>query len=1063
MSTVASNSFEVLRDKINDLRSLITLRSDESPLMSNIITEIDDGIVQLQSAYDSEILKNSIAYSLLEKTRIEFQEENKDKHGLEKRLKESETIVHSIVESLDDILISYSPDLATPLFISTKASELFAIPIDELYLDLHSRSKFIHSEDIELFNNAWQDFFIDEYFNISYRIIVDNKLIWIEEKTKLIKDENDKPLRIDTIISNITEKMSIELSLKQSHERIKNIMNSIDAFIYVADIKTHELLFVNEHFKKEIGDIEGKKCWELIQDNQSGPCGFCNNSELIDDSGNPIGVVRREFQNTANKRWYQCSDRVIEWANGELVRLEIALDISELKNAEEEINRQKQILDTIINNAPIAIWLSDIDGNTSFANKTLREWIGLKEEKLNLNSNELKQCANSNKFALNSDDTYESVEEVTFFNGTVHSLEIIKQALKDTDGRKTGILGVGVDITEKIEVQQKLIESEKKYRQIFENVQDVFYRADINGILTEVSPSIERYSGYRPEEIIGKPVSITYNNPDDRQKLLKEIMSLKEVVDFEIELRKKGTNEIIYTSVNSHFIYNDNQEIIGVEGSLRDIGARKAAEIALGKAKIEAEKANKAKSEFLANMSHEIRTPMNAILGFAELLKVHIKEEKYAEYLKGVIIAGNSLLNIINDILDLSKIEAGKMELQLENVNIRSIMQELVQMFNIKAKEKNLDLQLIIDDRLPGSLLIDGIRLRQILLNLIGNAIKFTARGYVAIKVSLDNKQEEDKVDLEIIVQDTGKGIEQSQQELIFEAFKQQEGQSTRKYGGTGLGLTITKRLVEMMKGQIAVESVVKQGSSFTVRFPDISYSNDVIIDTSISDNVLSEVIFDGQLLLLVEDIQSNREVVKGYLEYSNLRIIECQNGLEAIEVLKSKIPDLILLDMQMPIMDGYETLSFLKSNIIYRKIPVIALTASAMKDKEELLRENCTAYLRKPIRKAALIEELAKHLVNKCTYISLNSEESSAAIASMPSIEIPMNLIEQFNEVRSTMYVNEIVEFSESLKSYAMRANDNRLTKISTQLNESAKSFDTIGLERIFQNLSIYINKKEV
>ena len=345
MSIVDSHSFDALRDRINELRSLINADSKEISV-EEIISDIDARVFELHAAYNSEVFKNSIAYSLLEKTKVEFQEENKDKHGLEKRLKESEAIVHSIVESLDDIVISCSPDATTPLFISTKASELFGVPIDELYLNIESRSSYLHPDDIELYNDAWRLFFIDEYFNITYRIIVDNQLIWIEEKTKLIKDDKDKAIRIDTIISDITDKMRIELSLKQSHERIKSILNSIDAFIYVADIKTHDLLFVNEYFKHQIGDIDDKKCWEIIQKNQIGPCAFCNNHELIDKAGHPIGVVRREFQNTLNQRWYQCVDRVIEWSNGELVRLEIALDITELKNAEEEINRQKQILKT---------------------------------------------------------------------------------------------------------------------------------------------------------------------------------------------------------------------------------------------------------------------------------------------------------------------------------------------------------------------------------------------------------------------------------------------------------------------------------------------------------------------------------------------------------------------------------------------------------------------------------------------------------------------------------------------------------------------------------------------
>jgi len=296
-----------------------------------------------------------------------------------------------------------------------------------------------------------------------------------------------------------------------------------------------------------------------------------------------------------------------------------------------------------------------------------------------------------------------------------------------------------------------------------------------------------------------------------------------EVITSEFRLRNSQQEWLWFEVNETVFERLTGGKVKQILGAAQNITERKIVQQRLVESKEIAEMANKAKSEFLANMSHEIRTPMNAILGFVELLQDHVIEPKYASYLKGVSIAGKNLLQLINDILDLSKIEAGQMDVQFEPVNLYTLCDELRQIFAVKMQERNLPLDIVINPDVPSSLVLDETRLRQILFNLTGNAFKFTEKGSVSILVDMGVYGDDNsKIALYIEVRDTGIGIPQDQQERIFEAFRQQEGQSTRRFGGTGLGLAITKRLVEMLKGTITVESTVSKGSSFKVFLPDV-------------------------------------------------------------------------------------------------------------------------------------------------------------------------------------------------------------------------------------------------
>lgn len=377
-----------------------------------------------------------------------------------------------------------------------------------------------------------------------------------------------------------------------------------------------------------------------------------------------------------------------------------------------------------------------------------------------------------------------------------------------------------------------------------------------------------------------------------------------------------------------------------------------------------AEQANFAKSEFLANMSHEIRTPMNAVLGFTDVLRAEETDAEKCHYLDTIYSSGEALLTLINDILDLSKIESGKMELQYSAVSLKKLFIELKDIFSQKCKDKKLEFIITGKDLEMPPIIIDKIRLRQILINLIGNAIKFTDEG--SITLSLDMKEENEhqsSVDLSIAVTDTGIGISPDQQEVIFEAFTQMKGQKTATFGGTGLGLAITLRLVKMMNGELTLHSEPGKGSAFEMTFSGVEFAPNEE-EEAIHDRAAELPIeFSPATILIADDIDYNRELIAHFLKGFNFTLVTAADGVEVLQQSLKEKPDLILLDMKMPGMSGYDTARALSEDTVLRTIPVIAVTASALKEDEKIISTICDGYLRKPISRTLLLKEMMRFL----------------------------------------------------------------------------------------------------
>ncbi|RKD20283.1 hybrid sensor histidine kinase/response regulator [Pelobium manganitolerans] len=425
-------------------------------------------------------------------------------------------------------------------------------------------------------------------------------------------------------------------------------------------------------------------------------------------------------------------------------------------------------------------------------------------------------------------------------------------------------------------------------------------------------------------------------------------------------------------------------------GTFQDITENYLHRVALKTAKIQAERANVAKSEFLASMSHEIRTPLNGVIGFTDLVLKTALNQTQQQYLTIVHQSANALLAIINDILDFSKIEAGKLELDIEKADLFELTSQASDIITFQAQKKGLEVLLNIDPNLPRFAEIDAIRLKQVLINLLGNAVKFTEKGEIELKISADSDPRQEYVDLHFEVRDTGIGIQEDKQNKIFEAFSQEDASTTKKYGGTGLGLTISNRLLGLMGSQLQLKSKVGQGSTFFFKLR---------LKTEDGDSNLADDISFIKEVLVVDDNENNRLILKQMLLLKNIKVSEAKNGLEALQLLtEGKHFDVVLMDYHMPYMDGLETIQKIRQSFASHPedLPIMLLHSSSDDEKIIKICEENGVNLRmvKPIKMQELYGKLAKLHAPKTTLEEYPQPEKSANKKDYKILVVEDNLV---------------------------------------------------------------------
>ncbi|PJZ44697.1 PAS domain-containing hybrid sensor histidine kinase/response regulator [Leptospira brenneri] len=568
--------------------------------------------------------------------------------------------------------------------------------------------------------------------------------------------------------------------------------------------------------------------------------------------------------------------------------------------------------------------------------------------------------------------------EVFQYNKDSKKLKIRSAAsfLKDKEGNTIGLVAINRDITEENEIQEELADSEERFRTSFDNAGIGVCFLDLNGRFTKVNKKLESMLGYPEAELIGRQ-SNEFSHEEDKQLFdtfrTSALDGAEESIIYEKRFYSKDKS-ILWVEISNTIVKDREGNPSYFVVHLNNITDRKNAEFHLLKAKKEAERANEAKSEFVANMSHEIRTPLNGVIGFNELLLTTDLDSDQKEYVKNAISSAHGLLGIINDVLDISKIEAGKLVLNEATSNLDQIINDSLGVLKWKANEKGIYLRLEEGPNVPEIIYVDATRLRQILINLLGNAVKFTEEGGVVLKVDASPAADQ-KTKLEFTITDTGIGIPEKHKSHLFQSFWQGESNSTRRYGGTGLGLRITKSLLDLMRGGIEVHSEVGLGTEFRFTIECNSVDQTLNQTSTDSNDYQKELIahFDQSTLphispyiLVVEDNEMNRNLLKRMIQkyIPNAHIKEAVDGLEAVRFFHESTPDLVFMDVQMPNMDGLEAATEIRKQEAGKTVPIVALTAGALyEERKKCFEVGMDQFLTKPIDILALNQILFHYL----------------------------------------------------------------------------------------------------
>ncbi|WP_439879859.1 PAS domain S-box protein [Pontibacter sp. MBLB2868] len=726
-------------------------------------------------------------------------------------------------------------------------------------------------------------------------------------------------------------------------------------------------------------------------------------SEYIIESGKPLYMQKQELMELSQKDNFVihgaipevilCSplaigDRIIgvitlqDYQNADayvhtdieilhFISNQVALAIERKRN-EEQINTQNARLKAIFESGTHHMWslnrrfeLTSFNQNfaSTFEKRNNQKLLPL--TRLD-NENMLELHENSYKFwSAKYQQAFEGIPQhfEVHLKNPESWREVYLNPIYLEDGTFEEISGIALDITDKKKSQLALAENEEKFRHVFESFQDVYYSTAMDGTLELVSPSIYDLLGYREEEVIGKNTTLFYANPSDRKRILELVLQEESIRDYELNMVHKN-GSVINLLIDARLTYDSEGNTVGLEGVLRDVSELKRTQMELLTAKEEAENLLKVKTQFLANMSHELRTPMNGIIGMIDLLNQINTDPEQGEYIDTLRKSSDALLAILNDILDLSKIQAGKLVIHESGVDLHETLDKIYSLFVNRAQQKDLLFNYTISPDTPRYIITDETRLLQIFSNLTSNAIKFTSAGEVSISVESEHLSG-DEYQLQVRVKDSGIGISPEGQSMLFTDFTQLDNSSTKTFGGTGLGLAISRQLTQLLGGDIGVESSPNDGSVFwfniKVRKADEAEVKEHLKHQRIQESE-HKILTSNPRVLLVDDNQINQKVAFKQLERLGCQTDVAANGFEAIDYATSKDYDIIFMDIQMPEMDGITATKHIKEKLGSECPPIIAMTAYSMKDDaDKFMNQGMDDYVSKPVKSADLYAMITK------------------------------------------------------------------------------------------------------
>jgi PAS domain S-box-containing protein len=763
------------------------------------------------------------------------------------------------------------------------------------------------------------------------------------------------------------------------------------------------------------------------------------------------------------------------------------IDITESKTKElelirlnEQVQSEKKLFHNFIDSIKAFIFLKDVEGRLLIANKyyesffdvNIKEFIGKRLVDYAPGSEgrrmmEIEQKVVEQKREITTEFSALNVRgEKKFFTTSYFPL-------LDDDGDVTAIGGSSFDVSERVTYEKDIERLNKRLEFAMHAGRIAYIEQELGSDQIGVSSYFEKLTGYLSKDVVFDANWLMSRiHPDDFKRirpLFDDLINNKiEELSFDARILN-ASQKYIWLHYNGSFLPDTAAvgkgkmtgvvyDITGYKTLLEDLTRER--NLSLG--------ASQAKTSFLANMSHEIRTPLNAIIGFSDLLSKHIHEPKLVSYLNSIKWSGKMLLSLINDLLDVSKIEAGKLVLKTELIDVKSILEEIRATVALLAEEKGIELEIASPDVFPESIEMDALRLRQIVLNLVNNAVKFTEKGKVSMSYSFNHSHDMCGV-LSISVADTGIGIAKEKQNSIFEPFTQEERISHKSHQGTGLGLAIINKLVHLMGGEILLNSEVGKGSIFTVLFPDVPMSEEILVQKE-EENAVRRI-FNQQMVLIAEHNEPNRMLLETYLSHMDLHCKLVLSGKEALAVLQEEVPDIILLDIRMPGMDGFETLKQIRQIKSLNMVPVIAIAASSLDvEINEIERVGFNGYISKPIDAIQLERELARHL----GYVMEDEQATELAFENVqitlsePELKkLRQNLSEKVKVIwlglRTIQPSDKLTAFSQALKTVSEQYEWRELKQFQKSLEEAIESFDFATIQKQMDDFGRILRKLNI
>ena len=763
----------------------------------------------------------------------------------------------------------------------------------------------------------------------------------VQERTRELNDtiedlrsSNKEIEKYKTLLEDMVAQKVKELEL--SHKSMRAVLDNIDVHIFVTDFEDYKILFANKQAKELFGDVTGKTCWKVLQKDLTAPCDFCPKKHLLDDQNRPTGIYTWVQKNFINNEWYTCRDAAVEWIDGRMVHIEYSVNISEIKKNENELISYRENLEHII-----------------------------QERTLELDA---------------------ALEEIRATNEELHTIN--NELFNKNDQ-------LADEVIARNEMMKQLEESENKMSSFFSQSSEGVIVTDNEGHVVEWNKQQERITGIQRENAIGEYCWELFRKVIPEENADEMVDQFRKLLLSVLELAKEGENctnesefEIFQSEERSKYVlvttfpikYRDqyflgqivhdithqkliDKELDNYRTRLENMVEQRTKELMLAKEK--AEESDKLKTAFLANMSHEIRTPLNGIVGFLRFIDSNdLSPERRHEYTNIVINSSMQLAKIIDDIIDVSKIEANQMSILPAPVNLNEMMNELWVFFETYLQSQNKKhVELILDDSgfIDNCVVyMDPTRLRQILTNLIGNAVKFTEKGYIRFGY---RKSAPDF--LEFAVEDSGVGLRDDQQEVVFERFRQAEMNNPNKYGGTGLGLTISRNLVEMKGGKMWVESSEGKGASFffTISYLPVSPLDVELFRETTDNNPPDGKPFTGKSILFLEPISIKYKYYQKLISATGASVTCAKSMQQWEEMVQTDNPfDIVIAEASLFDYEDFNNISRIKN--VRPDLPIVLVVSDKKREKYIRLVRNklCNAAIEVPVVYGDILKILGKH-----------------------------------------------------------------------------------------------------